>query len=291
MINKKSILRLAGVGLLLCLQMTRTTVYAGSINANEQKVINYYNQTFYYKGKAYVATSQAKQSAYSKLASDGVDLTAKEANNYILQMSANVAKGIEDGYLVELNEESDSETDTGTESDTNPDLEGGNTETDRKPEAGNESSATEENAGMGNSGGKSSESGDVPSDLPPEQDTEEENESEEKEVIDIGHLLTDARENKRQYVFYDQNDKEIEPEDLQEALKDGPVTYKNYKDGNMKIVDESGTVLFESSIPDKGISLRNGSGWMKWIFLLICIPLILIVFRLVQKNKKKRIRK
>lgn len=285
--NKKSILWIVGVGLLLCLQMTRTTVCAGSINANEQKVINYYSKTFYYQGKAYVATSQAKQSAYGKLASDGVDLTAQEANNYILQMSANVAKGIEDGYLVEVNGESDSGTEIGTEADTNTESGVGNTETDTEPEAGDDSSAAEENTGMENSSGEN----DVPSNLPLEQDTEEENESEEKEVIDIGHLITDARENKKQYVFYDQNNNEIEPEDLQEALKDGPVTYKNYKDGNMKIVDESGTVLFESSIPDKGISLRNGSGWMKWIFLLICIPLILTVFRLVQKNKKKRVRK
>lgn len=49
------------------------------INAAEQLIINYYNQTFSYGGKTYVATEAAKASVYQKLASDDVDMTERQA--------------------------------------------------------------------------------------------------------------------------------------------------------------------------------------------------------------------
>lgn len=386
MIKKQTMKYLAGMGLLLWMQIAQTTVYAGTINANEQRIINYYSKTFYYKGKAYVATESAKQAAYNKLTSDAVDLTSKEADSYILQLSANVKQGIEEGYLVELQSGgsssgggSSSQPDSGnsnsgsgdtetpgkpdsgndeTGTSTKPDMgdtdTGNNTGTASQPDSGNtdtgDDTGTASKPEMGGDGTNNSNQEEVPPGFvgpfpitPPQQgdegeaankdDTEfanpqpsaggnqsvpgdddgwsdlsggqttgftgevalqgsgsgedtlspEGNGSSEEVTIDLQNLIEKAKQNSKKYVFYDQNNNLIEPEDLQQALQEGPITVKDYTDGKMKIIDDSGTVLFESSIPDKGINLRNGNGWMKWVFLLSGIPLILIVFRLVQR--------
>lgn len=78
------------------------TVYAGNINAAEQRIIDYYSGTFTYNGKSYVFTESAKAQAYDKLASDDVDLTDAEASSAIRQGRSKLKQGIDEGYLVEV---------------------------------------------------------------------------------------------------------------------------------------------------------------------------------------------
>lgn len=78
------------------------TVHAGDINDAEAMIISYYNGTFQYQGKTYVATESAKTEAYNKLIADDVNLTYSEARSAIAQANSQIADGITRGYLVEL---------------------------------------------------------------------------------------------------------------------------------------------------------------------------------------------
>lgn len=96
-------------------------VHAGDINAAEQRIIDYYNGTVTYQGKTYRFTEEGKQKAYNRLMDDDVDLTEREVDSAIRQANANLQRGIDEGYMVEV-----------TDTDPNPDTENpnpGNTET------------------------------------------------------------------------------------------------------------------------------------------------------------------
>lgn len=73
--------------------------FAGDINSHEAKVIAAANGTFEYDGVTYRAKSSYKAQLAAKLSEDGVDLTAEQSENAIAMMYANVAAGVEDGYL------------------------------------------------------------------------------------------------------------------------------------------------------------------------------------------------
>lgn len=77
-------------------------VYAGDINGNEAGVISAAQGTFEYNGKSYVAKSEYVDQLRGKLSQDGVDLTAVQASEAIAMIYGNVAKGVSDGYLVEV---------------------------------------------------------------------------------------------------------------------------------------------------------------------------------------------
>ncbi len=75
---------------------------AGSINGNEASVISAAKSTFEYKGRNYVAKSSYIAQLEAKLSSDDVDLTSEQASEAIGTMYANVATGVEEGYLTEV---------------------------------------------------------------------------------------------------------------------------------------------------------------------------------------------
>ena len=73
---------------------------AGDINGNEQGVLDYVSgAVFEYDGVSYVVKEGYISQLRAKFMEDGVDLTQKEANNAIMQISANVKTGVKDGYL------------------------------------------------------------------------------------------------------------------------------------------------------------------------------------------------
>lgn len=78
------------------------TVYAGSINSAEQKVIAAVSGTFTYQGKTYAVKSQYIAEGKSKLAEDGIDLSDDDANAYIIQFRNSYAELIEGGYCEEV---------------------------------------------------------------------------------------------------------------------------------------------------------------------------------------------
>lgn len=104
---------LACAAALIC--FGHTVVWAGNINAEEQRIIDYYNQTFTYNGKNYIATEAAKAAAYNKLAADDVDLSKSQVDSLLLQAKNNIAAGIADGYLVEVAANTENAAAPGTE--------------------------------------------------------------------------------------------------------------------------------------------------------------------------------
>lgn len=98
----------------LLLGMT-VTVKAGDINAAEQTVVDYINQTFTIDGKKYQVSEDAKSKAYAKMSEDGTDYTRAQAKAAIRQANNRIDEGVSSGYLVEVTEtkqESDGEETT-----------------------------------------------------------------------------------------------------------------------------------------------------------------------------------
>lgn len=99
--KKVWIVAIAVTGLILSPTNQQTAV-AGDINSNEQGVISAAEGTFYYAGEAYVAADVYKKQLRQELLEDDVNLTAKEANDAISEMYANIKQGIDEGYLVKV---------------------------------------------------------------------------------------------------------------------------------------------------------------------------------------------
>lgn len=104
-------------GILLCISVVgpKMIAFAGGINEHEAGVIAAASGTFDYNGKTYRAGSAYINSLTSYLAEDDVDLTAEQAREAISTMYANVAQGVEQGYLYEVGGEN--ETSATTEED------------------------------------------------------------------------------------------------------------------------------------------------------------------------------
>lgn len=117
------------VGLICCLGSTPILrAYAGDINAAEQSVIDYCSQIFVYEGKEYVASSKYLGQLYDKLSEDGVDLSMADAQSAINQAAGNIARGVAEGYLVEVKEETGEPEEPGTSGETGEPEEPGDTE-------------------------------------------------------------------------------------------------------------------------------------------------------------------
>ena len=72
------------------------------INSYEQWIINVIYSTFRYQGKYYKAKSEYITKVIDYLNRDDIDLTAEEADNYINKIYRNVRRGIDEGYLYEV---------------------------------------------------------------------------------------------------------------------------------------------------------------------------------------------
>lgn len=219
-------------------------VYAGGINAAEQTVIDYYNQTFSYDGKTYTASEAAKSSVYQKLAADGVDLTERQAKSAIRQASKNIKKGIEEGYLVEVQL---AETPENTER--RPD-----TTEEQGEEGSSESRETTENqSGLGT---------EKDSKKPPVLETEagtealsgKENSSQDEATessrrIDVEKLLEAADREGEQYLTVQSDDTSA-------------ITAEQYPEGKLLAVSEEGCILFQGGLPLKNTGYHTGGFWV-----------------------------
>lgn len=128
-------------------------IQAGDINEAEQSIISYYNKTYYYEGKTYVATESAKAEAYAYLIRDDVNLTEAEARSAISQANQSIAEGIAQGKLIEVKEEGNEHSDTET----------GDGETDKNDSDDTENNVNGDNSEKDDTAGKddSAEKGDA----------------------------------------------------------------------------------------------------------------------------------
>ena len=154
--KKRNLWKKISAGVIMCCTLfCSVTAYAGDINAAEQRIIAFYNRTFYYDGKLYVATDAAKSVAYARLIADGVDLTDSEATNAIRQASKNIAEGIANGILVEyVEKEPENNDNSGSENNGGSDNSGNNSGNN---DGSNNTGNTNNNSG--NEGNNSSGSG------------------------------------------------------------------------------------------------------------------------------------
>lgn len=126
---------------LLCPKMI---AFAGDINGNEASVIAAASGTFSYDGKTYRAGSAYINSLTSYLSADDVDLTAEQASEAIAMMYANVANGVEQGYLYEVGgEDPGDKHDPGEKDDKKKTTEDDGKKPDKKQEKTTEEGNTE----------------------------------------------------------------------------------------------------------------------------------------------------
>lgn len=111
------------VAFMIGIMSPKMVAFAGEINSNEARVISAASGTFLYDGKIYKAGTAYINSLISYLSADDVDLSAEQADEAISMMYANVAEGVNNGYLYEVGGDNTqttekATTEEGQESDT-----------------------------------------------------------------------------------------------------------------------------------------------------------------------------
>ncbi len=109
--------KILAVGIFIWLLFGTAVAYAGTLNANEQMVVNAAKGRFEVDGKMYVADSSYVKQLISYLSSDGLDLTEDQAEEAIAQMYANVQEGVAQGYLLPIEDQSNQEESSNDQTD------------------------------------------------------------------------------------------------------------------------------------------------------------------------------
>lgn len=261
-----------GILLTVCfVAMLSTNVYAGDINSAEQMIINYYNGTFTYEGKTYVATEAAKATAYNKLIADDVDLTAAQAKTAIRNASNQVKEGIDQGHLVEVSQ---------TPSTENPSTQNPGTEVPSTEGTEAVPPSTEDGSNPGNGDGSAGEvtTPGNPGDNEPDGESGDgssgDGESEgdivkPTEKVDVDSLVGDALEAGDGYskvqVGTAGESASGQPEDgMQMSL-----TVEQYIDGELTAVTDDGALLFKGGLPIKNTGYHTGG--LKNVLTGMCV--------------------
>lgn len=79
-------------------------VYAGSLNSEESRLLEYVNQTFEQDDVSYKVNSSYITKLKNKLMQEDIDLTAGDVELIIGEINNNVATGVDNGYLVRIEE-------------------------------------------------------------------------------------------------------------------------------------------------------------------------------------------
>ena len=95
----------------ICTIICVTPAQAGEINDNEARLVRAASGTFKHEGKTYRASAQYVDELREYLRQDDVDLTSEDVDSLISDMNANVAAGVQDGYLEEVGKTSVQEED------------------------------------------------------------------------------------------------------------------------------------------------------------------------------------
>lgn len=92
------------IGMLAACMPSVVCLADGSINENEEAVISAASGEYVYEGSVYQVDSTYLVALRAYFAKDGVDLTAAQKESCLAQISGNIAKGVEAGYLVKVRE-------------------------------------------------------------------------------------------------------------------------------------------------------------------------------------------
>lgn len=92
-------------------------VYAGSINSEESRLLEYVNQTFEQDDVSYKVNSSYITKLKNKLMQEDIDLTADDVELIIGEINNNVTTGVDNGYLVRIEESEESKHENSIESE------------------------------------------------------------------------------------------------------------------------------------------------------------------------------
>lgn len=259
---------------------------AGDINGNEQGIIDYVSGAVWeYEGSSYRAKQSYIDQLRNRLMADDMDLTQKEANNAILQINANVKKGVEEGYLEKI-----SEGDSERNSDENSEENSGEAEQKTTP-APIFGTGTEEKV---EDGGKQQESGSS-------QDKHRENHSDASVNAPSGASETGGGQNTVSAMeadSYATAGRKIDIANvLQQVLaqdadtvkvtidqgKDAPVIIEQYANGTLDIISTEGDVIYESELPVKNTGFVVSCKQV----LYLGAGYILTIIWMMKKNERK----
>lgn len=264
----------AGLAMSLLISPINTpTVYAGDINSAEAMIVSYYNGTFQYQGKTYVATEEAKAAAYNKLVQDGVDLTASEARSAIAQANSQIADGITQGILVEVNpnqneEGNDGKSDAGDDNNQSGEKqEGSEASSDTNTSSKDDTSKEQTNHKTENKTKKQNE--DTIKTEGKQSDTKS-----SPEKVDIEKMIQEISEEKTSGTIVRQEG------DNYQIL--------DYETGMQMTVSPDGTVLSRSEIPLKAKAITAGGGMSGIWILLIAVSVLLVVFGILLTFSRKK---
>lgn len=172
---------MSGIILLVtCLYLSQATeVYAGNINSEESRLMEYVNRTFEQDGLSYKVNASYIAKLRNKLMQDDIDLTASDVEMIIGEINNNVATGVDNGYLVLIETPTPTvtdipEIDESTQGTTNPSEEANG-------ETGSNGKETETNVETETNGN--------------ETDTNGENKTDETETNNQGNSVTNPDQN------------------------------------------------------------------------------------------------
>lgn len=112
----------------IMLNASNDTVYAGSLNRDEQSLVEALQGTFEYEGVTYKVSSAYVNQVIVYLKNDSVNLTKEQAEEIIGVIQANLKMGIEAGYIVEVAEQESNAVKDGQDQKTTKEIETKETE-------------------------------------------------------------------------------------------------------------------------------------------------------------------
>ncbi len=246
-------------------------VYAGGINAAEQRIVDYYNGTVTHNGKTYRFTEEAKQKAYNRLIDDDMDLTEREVDNAIRQANANLQRGIDEGYMVEV---TDTDSDSGTDTE-EPGTESTQTPGNQQEEPGSGQNPADQEAGGASTDNSNGQPGsanttngeDMPGSRPSYNDAQK---------TDVQKLLKDALEEGEYATIQTGSSKGEEG-----GKSDWAVTVEQFLKGTVDIVAKDGDVILSGTLPVKNTGYFTGGVVVGAILFagILCIALTVIAIR------------
>jgi hypothetical protein len=122
------------------------TAYAGTINSNEQAILNAAGQTYTYNGKEYRVKSSYIGQLSEYLSRDDIDLTAEQSSKALSAVNGYIESGVQGGYLEPVN---------GTSGNQNTGSGSGNSSSNTSQGSSGQSS---DNSNTSNSGSSSTDS-------------------------------------------------------------------------------------------------------------------------------------
>ena len=91
--------RLILAGMLLLMPAQTLTVYAGSLNGNEQELLGVISGTETYNGQTYRVKEEYIAQARAYFLQDDVDITDEQKQEALQTMYGSIAQGVAEGYL------------------------------------------------------------------------------------------------------------------------------------------------------------------------------------------------